>query len=58
MKVKHWMTGDVREMTTDEIISYEVSEANSEQGALEDAEARIEKLSQILGAVALQLTVE
>lgn len=53
MKVHHWSDrSNTRDMSVSELIEYEVSSTASERGAIEDCEARIVKLTEILGKLA------
>ncbi len=53
MKVRYWSDKhNTRVMSASELIEYEVSSTNSERGAIEDCEARIVKLTEILGKIA------
>lgn len=56
MRVKHWSSGEIKEMSAAEIIDYEVTSVNSERGQLEDIEAKISKLTEFVGRILNTLT--
>lgn len=56
MKVRHWSDSkNIQDMSITELVSYEVSSVDSERGVTEDCEARIVKLTEIVGKLAEML---
>jgi len=48
MKVRYWNDPKTKNMSASEIIEYEIDSVNSERGQLEDLEAKITKLTEIV----------
>jgi hypothetical protein len=58
MKVKHWCNADEKDMSIEELVRYEVSSVYSERGQLEDQQAKIEKLTDMVAALYAALPPE